>query len=265
MKALTRIPIFNYNTMATTLLTDTKSLEIKLRTKFITAEVLFELEGILAWSAAHHEVQSIFLTCYGDHFIQGFDPEELKTLSEEKIKKHYAKISTIAQSFMCLPQTVIMDLRKGARGVGLELALAADIRLAALDAEFCMDYLASGLTPACGLFSFLRPYLNQNVLRSLLMSGRKFNLETFHALGGWCETDSNQKIMLLNIFNQAPVARIQAKRGLLGETFTNGAAKIEEERQIFNSVTITRDYTKTEGFMSSQTYKDILTVAGIQA
>lgn len=265
MKALTRIPIFNYSTMATTLLTDTKSLEIKLRTKFITAEVLFELEGILAWSASHHEVQSLFITCYGDEFIQGFDPEEIKNLSEEKIKKLHSKISTIAQSLMCLPQTIIMDLRKGARGVGIELALAADIRLAAKDSQFCMDYLASGLTPACGLFSFLRPYLNQNVLRSLLLSGKTFNLETFHSLGGWCETDSNQKLMLLTIFNQAPVARIQAKRGLLGETFTAAVAKVEEERQIFNAVTVTRDYTRTEGFMTSKDYKDLLTEAGLEA
>lgn len=265
MKALTRIPIFNYNTMVTTLLTDTKSLEIKLRTKFINAEVLFELESILAWSASHHEVQSIFLTCYGEEFIQGFDPEELKSLPEEKIKKLFAKISTIAQSLMCLPQTVIIDMRKGAKGVGIELALAADIRLASKEASFCMNYLACGLTPVCGLFSFLRPYLNQNVLRSVLLSGKTFNLETFHALGGWCETDTNQKAILLSIFQQAPVARIQTKRGLLGETFINASAKIQEEQQIFNAVTVTRDYTKDDGFMSSKNYKDLLQEAGLKA
>lgn len=266
MKALTRIPIFNYNTMATTLLTDTKSLEIKLRKKFITAELLFELESVLAWSATHHEVQSIFLTCYGDDFIQGLDPEELRALPEEKVKKLFAKISTMAQAIMCLPQTVIIDIRKGAKGVGIELALAADIRLASKDATFCMDYLAAGLTPACGLFSFLGPYLNQNVLRSLLLSGRNFNLETFHALGGWCETEATPKILLQNIFEQAPVARIQTKRGLLGETFNKGSTKIEEEKQIFNSVTVTKDYTKKcNDFMSSKDYKDLLHQAGLEA
>ena len=76
MKALTRIPIFSYNTIATTLVTDSKSLEIKFRKKFINLETLFELESILAWSASHPEVQSLYITVYGDHFIQGIDPEE---------------------------------------------------------------------------------------------------------------------------------------------------------------------------------------------
>lgn len=265
MKALTRIPIFSYNTMATTLLTDTKSLEIKLRTNVINSEVLFELESILAWSAAHHEVHSIFLTCYGDHFIQGFDTEELKTFTEEKIRKQFAKLSTIAQSLMCLPQTVIMDLRGGARGVGIELALAADIRLAKNEAQFAFDYLAQGLTPACGLFSFLTPFINQNILRSLLLSGRTFDLATMNALGGWCETDTIQKVILAQIFSQAPVARIQAKRGLLGHTFNQTAVKIEEEKQIFNAVTVTRDYTKEKEFMSSQDFKNLLLEAGLEA
>ncbi len=265
MKALTRIPIFNYSSMVTTLLTDTKSLEIKLRSKFITTEMLFELESVLAWTAAHHEVQSLFITCYGDTFIQGFDPEEIKTFTEEKIKKQISKLSILAQSFMCLPQTVIVDVRGGARGVGVELALAADIRLATKEAQFCFDYLSQGLTPACGLFSFLTPYLNQNVVRSLLMSGRNFSVETFALAGGYCETDSSQKVILQQIFAQAPVARIQAKRGMLGETFNNGSAKMEEEKQIFNAVTVTRDYTKESDFMSSQDYKSMLQQAGLEA
>jgi enoyl-CoA hydratase len=263
MKALTRIPIFGHSTIATTLITDTKSLEIKFRNNYFSAESLFEFESILAWSATHHEVQSLFITCYGDTFIQGFDPQELKNLEEEKIKKLFFKMSTITQSLMCLPQTIVIDVRKGTRGVGLELALAADIRLAAKDAVYCMDYLSKGLTPVCGLFSFLKPYLNQNVLRSLLLSGKEFNNESLNALGGWCETDSNQKAITAAIFAQAPVARMQTKRGLLGETFNSGSAKTEEEKQLFRSVTLTKDYTKDEDFMSSHAYKEILQGAGL--
>jgi len=68
---------------------------------------------------------------------------------------------------------------KGTRGIGLELSLAADIRIAHPEATFCFDQLSTGLTPSCGLFSFLKEYLNQNVLRSLLLSGVEFNKESF--------------------------------------------------------------------------------------
>ncbi|MBY0413051.1 MAG: enoyl-CoA hydratase/isomerase family protein, partial [Bdellovibrionales bacterium] len=220
MRALTRIPIFSYNTIATTLVTDSKSLEIKFRKKFITLETLFELESILTWSASHPEVQSLYITVYGDHFLQGIEPEELKSMSEDKLKKILAKLSIISQSIFCLPQTVVIDLKLGTRGIGLELALAADIRLAKEEAVFAFDHLTNGLTPTCGMFSFLTPYLNQNVMRSLLLTGKEFNVTTMNALGGWCDTDITANDIVKRIFAQAPVARMQTKRGLLGNNFT---------------------------------------------
>ncbi len=259
MKALTRIPIFSYNTIATTLVTDSKSLEIKFRKKFINLEALFELETILSWCASHPEVQTLYITAYGDYFIQGIDPEELKTLPEEKLKKILNKLSTIGQSIFCLPQTVIMDLKMGTKGIGLELALAADIRLAKDNAVFSFDHLATGLTPACGVFSFLAPYLNQNVLRSLLLTGKEFGVETMNTLGGWCDTDLEPTVLLRQIFSQAPVARMQAKRGLLGMNFTEAVdPKIEVEKKIFNAAVATLDYTKNNPFMSHTEFKEKL-------
>ena len=262
MKALTRIPIFSYNTMATTLVTDSKSLEIKFRSKFITLESLFELESVLAWTAAHPEVQSLYITAYGDFFIQGIDPEELKTMPEDKLKKILHKLSTISQSLFCLPQTIVMDLKLGTRGIGLELALAADIRMCKQEAVFSFDHLKSGLTPTCGLFSFLRPYLNQNVLRSLLLSGKDFDVTTMNMLGGWCDTDFHATTLLRSIFAQAPVARMQAKRGILGDNFTEAVnAQIEVEKAIFNAAVATNDYTKENPFMSHTEFKEKLHVA----
>ncbi len=256
MKALTRVPIFSYNTIATTLLIPTKSLEIKFRKNYLNAETLFELESILAWAATHTEVQSLFITSFGEEFIQGFDPNDLRELSEEKLKKQFQKVSTIAQSFLCLPQTIVVDMKKGTRGVGLELSLAADIRIAKSDAVFCFDHLSQGLTPACGIFSFLRSYLNQNVLRSLLLSGVPFNKDSFLALGGWCEFDKDACAILTSIFKQAPVARIQAKLGLYGIHQAVDDEEINTEKKLFNAVVNSKDYTKEDNFMSPSEYKE---------
>jgi enoyl-CoA hydratase/carnithine racemase len=256
MKAVTRVPIFSYNTFSSTLLIPTKSLEIKFRKNYLNAEALFELESILAWAATHTEVQSLFITSFGEDFIQGFDPADLRSLSEEKITKQFNKISTIAQSLLCLPQTVVVDMKKGTRGVGLELALAADIRIAKSDAVFCFDHLSHGLTPTCGIFSFLRSYLNQNVLRSLLLSGVEFHKESFLALGGWCEFDKDVCAILTSIFNQAPIARIQAKLGLYGIHQAVDSEEIEVEKKLFNTVVHSKDYTKESGFMSAAEFKE---------
>lgn len=256
MKALTRVPIFSYNTLATTLLIPTKSLEIKFRKPHLNSETLFELESVLAWAAAHTEVQSLFITSFGDEFIQGFDPLEIKELSVDKIKKQFQKLSTITQSLLCLPQTVVVDMKKGTRGVGLELSLAADIRIASKDAVFCFDHLSLGLTPTCGVFSFLKNYLNQNVLRSLLLSGMDFGKDSLLALGGWCEFEQDASVILANIFAQAPIARMQAKRGLYGISQDVHKEEITIERQLFNAVVHSQDYTKQSDFMSPAEFKE---------
>lgn len=258
MKAPTRVSIFSYNTFASTLLMDSKSLEIKFRKKFITLETLFELESVLAWCGSHPEVVSIYFTAYGDQFIQGVDEEELATLSPDKLKKIYYKLSTISQSFFCLPQTIVMDLKGGTSGIGLELALSADIRLASENAQFSFNHLAQGLTPTCGTFSFLSAYLNQNVLRSLLLSGKTFNVQTLNLLGGYTDTETTPAELLKNIFNQAPVARMQAKRGLLGENMTTEVnQKINVEREIFNATISTGDFNNGVGkFMGHAEFKE---------
>jgi enoyl-CoA hydratase/carnithine racemase len=255
MKTLTRIPIFNYNTIATTLLLKSKSLEIKFRKKFLTSETIFELESILAWTAAHTEVQSLLITSVGDDFIQGFESEELKKLTPTKLKKLFNKLHTIAESFHCLPQTIVVDVKKGTRGVGLELALAADIRVCEANASFCFNQLSMGITPSCGIFSFQKNNLNQNVLRSLILSGVEFSKEGLVALGGWCENSSSIDNILLNIFNQAPIARVQAKKALYGLKDSKSNEELKVEKKIFNSVIESQDYTRESEFMSLNEYK----------
>ena len=148
-------------------------------------------------------------------------------------------------------------MKKGTRGVGLELSLAADLRIANSDATFCFDHLSLGLTPTCGIFSFLKTFLNQNVLRSLLLSGLEFKKESFLALGGWCEFDKDACAILTNIFTQAPIARMQAKRGLYGIKQNVNKDEMEVEKQIFNATVQSKDYSKQSDFMSAAEYKEI--------
>ncbi len=257
MKALTRIPIFSYNTIATTLLTDTKSLEIKFRKKYLSLESLFEFESILAWCASHPEIQSLMITAYGEHFIQGIDPEEYKNSDEEKLRKFHQKLSTICQSMFCLPQTIVMDIKQGTKGLGVELALCADIRVASLEAKFTFNQLSLGVTPCSGAFSYLAPFLNQNILRSLVLSGSEFNLDTMNLLGGFSFTNQSAGEIIKSIFSQSPVARMQAKRGLLGENFTHDLnPKIEIEKQLFNAALKTGDYKGAGPFMGHSEFKE---------
>jgi enoyl-CoA hydratase/carnithine racemase len=245
----TRIPIFSYNKISTFLIPQTKSLEIILTEKHFTQEMIFELETIFAWSATHHEVQSIFITSSHDDFIQGIDINDLKNFTPEKCNKFLMKISLISEALLCLPQTVIVDLKNGASSAGLEFALAADIRISNTTAKYQFNYLSQGLVPSAGLFSFLRHFLNQNVLRSLLLTEKEFDNIELNSLGSAVEINSSIDELLLKISKQSPIARIQTKLGL-----QDNQKDIQEK--ILNSVLFTEDYKQENTFMNTSTFKE---------
>jgi enoyl-CoA hydratase/carnithine racemase len=244
-----RISVFSYATLLTSLIPKTKTLEIKFIKEYFNQEMLFELESILAWCSTHHEIQSIFITSTNTHFIQGIEIEEVKNYPAEKCSKFLLKISTITEALLCLPQTIVVDMKKGASGAGLEFALAADIRFADKNASYKFNYLSQGLIPTAGLFSFQRPYLNQNILRSLLLSEKDFTNHELELLGS--TTDINQSIdeLLQCIANQSPIARIQTKLGM-----QNNLKDIQEK--ILNSVLFTEDYKQKDFFMNPSVYKE---------
>lgn len=246
-----RIPIFNYNTLLVSLIPKTKSLEIKFTKEHFNQEMLFELESILAWCATHHEIQSIFITSTETHFIQGVDLNEIKNYSKEKCSKFLLKISTVSEALLCLPQTVIVDMKDGAKGAGLEFALAADIRLANNNACYCFNYLSNGLVSSAGLFSFMRPYLNINILRSLLLSEKTFYNTELIALGSTVEMNQTIDELLNLISQQSPIARIQTKLGLQENQDLVGI-----QEKILNSVLFTEDYKQQESFMIPSCYKE---------
>lgn len=55
-----------------------------------------------------------------------------------------------AQAIAAIRAPVVAAVRGRCHGVGLELALATDIRVAAADATFCLDTVAGGALPAWG-------------------------------------------------------------------------------------------------------------------
>ena len=93
-------------------------------------------------------------------------------------------------------------------------------------------------------------------MRSLLLSGTEFNKDSFLALGGWCEFDKDACSTLAAIFNQAPVARMQAKRGLYGLQQSVNQEEMEVEKKLFNAVVSAKDYSRESEFMSHADYKE---------
>ena len=107
---------FNYNTLNVDLRPETRSLTISLnRPKHnnqMNVEMLFELESLFGWLTAHLEVNAVVITGVGDTFCTGFDEEELRLMSEDKLQKYLVRFQRLISGMLALPQTIICDLKK---------------------------------------------------------------------------------------------------------------------------------------------------------
>src|SRR5690606_21721127 len=154
----------------------TRSLTIELsrpaRRNAITMEMLFELEGMMAWLSSHMEINAVILRGAGGYFCAGFDREETARMDATKLQKYLKKLQKIVYSMHLLPQTFIVDLGKGAEAQGLELALGGDIRLVHEETVLEFNHLQKGLAPCSGGVGILSALVGAQPARRWIMTSQ---------------------------------------------------------------------------------------------
>lgn len=93
------------------------------------------------------------------------------------------RFQQIAVQWRKLPVPVIAAIHGVCFGGGLQIALGADIRVAAPDARLAVMEMKWGIVPDMGLFALLRGVVREDVLRELTYTNREFSGEEAHALG----------------------------------------------------------------------------------
>jgi enoyl-CoA hydratase/carnithine racemase len=257
-----KVRIFSYNTFTSALLLETKGLEILFHDDFISSEMLFELESIMAWCTSHTEVKSVLFHCKDNKFLQGFNFSDFKNFDAEKIVKMYSKLRVINQALLCLPQTIIVDLKDGAKNEGLSIAMAADIRVSNTEAVFQFNHGENGLLDASGTFSFIKASLNQSFLRSLTLSGMEFSITELNQLGVHTFANKTAQEILVQINLQSSVARAQMKCAMLGLDEINHNENQFVEK-LLNSLLLTNDYKKESDFINLRELKEKLSEASL--
>ncbi len=265
LKALTRmekmklvppkkVRIFSYNTIGSALLLETKGLEITFNQEFITMEMLFELESILAWCTSHTEVKSVLLQTKFNHFLNGFDYEEIKKYDIDKINKLYEKLNKINQALIFLPQTIIVNLKQGAMNEGLTMALHADVRVADNNAKFKFSQMENGLMDHSGLLSNILNKSSHMGLRALVLSGLEFNFTELNSTGSLTFDESKLEEILKNTNAQSSLARSQTKCALLGlEEISKKNNEFVEK--LFNTLLLCNDYKREKEFINLRELK----------
>jgi len=173
-----------------------------------------QLDATFAELGNDSDVAVVVLTGAGNAFTAGGDiagflerhPEELSRLAWN-----------VAAPERC-PKPVIAKLRGYVFGVGLELALACDFRVAAVDVELALPEVKLGMIPGSGGTQRLAHMIGVGRAKDVIMRGRRIGAEEALALGlvtdvvSADELDAAVRRLIAELAELSPLALATAKR-----------------------------------------------------
>jgi 2-oxoglutaroyl-CoA hydrolase len=138
-----------------------------------------QLAHTFAELGADESIRTIVLTGEGRAFTAGGDIAGFLDAEPETLSR---LARNVAAPEHC-PKPVIAKLRGYAFGVGLELALACDFRLAADDVELALPEVKLGMIPGSGGTQRLARLIGLGRAKDMIMRGRRIAAEEALALG----------------------------------------------------------------------------------
>lgn len=136
-------------------------------------------------------VRAVVLSGEGKAFCAGLDwqafmamaAESSKLLVERPANDMANLAQRVATAWIECPVPVIAAIHGAAFGGGLQIALGADVRLVAPDAQLCVMEIRYGLIPDMGATLTLLPLVRPDVAKELLFTGRVVNAEEAVRIG----------------------------------------------------------------------------------
>jgi enoyl-CoA hydratase/carnithine racemase len=119
----------------------------------------------------------------GDNFAAGADIKALAAMGYEQISTWNARLHGAFTAVAELPIPVIAAIEGYALGGGLELALAADIRIGSSGCSVGLPEVGLGILPGSGGTQRLTQIVGRSRAKLLIMSGRRVPAEEALSLG----------------------------------------------------------------------------------
>lgn len=191
-----------------------------------------QIEAIIAAGqevSASKGVRAVVLTGAGKAFCAGLDMASMASIAQDAAKTGLTpRTHGIANLFQATamvwadcPVPVIAALSGHAYGGGFQIALGADIRVAAPDARFSVMELKWGIVPDMGGMHLARRLMRGDVLRRLTYTAEVFGAEQALDWGAVTEIAEDPLARALElagiVAGRSPDA-IRAAKALIGET-----------------------------------------------
>ena len=165
-------------------------------------------------------VRVVLLKSEGKHFCAGADLKERYLIAESKVADAVKSIRKSFDSIWSLKTPVIAAIKGSALGGGLELALAADIRIAANDSRMGLKEVALAIIPGAGGTQRLARIVGIGIALDWITTGRDISPEEALRAGLISEIVTENQLskrateLAGNIAENGPVGVQAAKKAL---------------------------------------------------
>ncbi|NMA68747.1 MAG: enoyl-CoA hydratase/isomerase family protein [Desulfitobacterium sp.] len=109
-----------------------------------------EIQAIQDEIGENPDIRVLIINAEGPHFCAGIDLKELQSFDSRTVISKITRIQKTYTRFQEMNAVVIAAINGVCIGAGLEMILAADIRLASADARFSIPEARFGLAPDMG-------------------------------------------------------------------------------------------------------------------
>ena len=221
-------------------------------------DVLAELALAFDVAETDAEVRALVVTGAGRAFVAGADIAELQRLSDAFAGREAALMGQeVMNSLAAMPFPTIAAVNGFALGGGLELALAADLRVAAPGARLGLPEVGLGLIPGYGGTQRLPRLIGKGRALDLIFTGRHVDAEEALRIGLVDRVADDALQAALDLARQAarnaPVALGLAKEAVVRGLDVTLSEGLEIEADLFGLVTTTADMREgTSAFLSKR-------------
>ncbi len=221
-------------------------------------DVLMELSIAFEVAQADSGVRAMVLTGAGRAFVAGADISELRSI-EDAFAGREASLSgqDVANALASLPFPTVAAINGFALGGGLELALAADLRVAQAGARLGLPEVGLGLIPGYGGTQRLPRLIGQGRALDLILTGRHVTAEEALQLGLVNRVADDALAAGLELARtaakNAPIALGLAKEAVVRGLDVTLAQGLEIEADLFGMVATTDDMREgTSAFLEKR-------------
>ena len=214
----------------------------------LSVQMLQDLSSVLLEVKKDRSIRVVVLTGAGEKvFCAGADLKERREMSDEEAAAAVRKIGATINEVEKLPQPVIAAINGHALGGGLELALACDIRIGALEAKLGLTETSLAIIPGAGGTQRLPRLIGPGKAKELIFTARRLTGQQAMDAGileyavPLAELESFALTLAEEMSANGPVALVQAKLAINKGLEVDLMTGLHIEQMAYNALIQTND------------------------